>query len=54
MRLRNEVLAHGGGKPPKKMISDFLAREVTPETLTNALMTDIESTQTLLKNQIKI
>ncbi|XP_054723694.1 mitochondrial intermediate peptidase-like [Uloborus diversus] len=40
-RYRNEVLAHGGSKPPRLLVEDFLGVKVTPQTLSDALLKDI-------------
>lgn len=42
-KYRREVLAHGGGKPPRAMVGEFLGREVTAESMVEALRTDLES-----------
>lgn len=41
-RYRNECLAHGGGKPPRKLLTDFLQREVTPNKLADSLTREID------------
>lgn len=40
-KLRNELLAYGGSKPPRQLVEDFLGTEVTPENLSDALIKDI-------------
>ncbi|XP_023714977.1 mitochondrial intermediate peptidase isoform X2 [Cryptotermes secundus] len=42
-RYRQECLAHGGGKPARELVADFLGREVTPENLANSLINEIDS-----------
>lgn len=44
-RYRRECLAHGGGKPPKKLVADFLKEEPTPEVLAEALIKEIDASQ---------
>lgn len=41
-KYRQEVLSHGGGKPPQAMVAEFLAREVTPHSMVDALMMDLD------------
>lgn len=41
-KYRREVLSHGGGKPPRAMVGEFLGREVTAENMVDALMTDLD------------
>nr|XP_045596274.1 mitochondrial intermediate peptidase-like [Procambarus clarkii] len=41
-KYRKEVLAHGGGKPPRAMVGEFLGREVTAESMVDALMMDLD------------
>jgi len=40
-RLRTECLQHGGGKPARQLVSDFLNTSVTPELLASSLIQDI-------------
>lgn len=42
-RYQNELLAHGGSKPPRKLVENFLGAEVTPDSLSNALLRDIDT-----------
>ncbi|GFT63196.1 mitochondrial intermediate peptidase [Trichonephila clavipes] len=42
-KYRNELLAHGGSKPPRKLVEDFLGTKMTPECLSDALLKDIDS-----------
>lgn len=41
-KYRQEVLSHGGGKSPRAMVAEFLAREVTPNSMVDALMMDLD------------
>lgn len=41
-RFRENVLAHGGARPPRSLVEDFLGKEVTPDTLAEALLKDID------------
>ncbi|GLV37723.1 uncharacterized protein CBL_13996 [Carabus blaptoides fortunei] len=41
-RYRHECLAHGGGKPPRQLVGDFLQREVTPTKLVDSLVKEID------------
>lgn len=41
LQYRNGVLSHGGSKPPRVLVEDFLGTKVTPETLANSLLNDI-------------
>ena len=44
MKYRQECLSHGGGKPSKQLVSDFLGESlVTPDGLADALIADIDS-----------
>ncbi|XP_042908420.1 mitochondrial intermediate peptidase [Parasteatoda tepidariorum] len=42
-RYRSELLAHGGSKPPRQLVEQFLGAKVTPETLSDALLKDINT-----------
>lgn len=42
-RYRFDCLEHGGGKPPRKLIADFLQRDVTVEKLVESLITGLGS-----------
>jgi len=42
-RYRQECLVHGGGKPARELVADFLGREVTPANLANSLISEIDS-----------
>ncbi|XP_076046390.1 mitochondrial intermediate peptidase [Oratosquilla oratoria] len=41
-KYRQEVLVHGGGKPPRAMVGEFLGKEVGGESLTAALVADLD------------
>lgn len=41
-RLRTECLQFGGGKPARKLVSDYLKTPVTPELLAKSLIQDID------------
>ncbi|XP_025206949.1 mitochondrial intermediate peptidase [Melanaphis sacchari] len=41
-RLRTECLQYGGGKPARKLVSDYLRTPVTPELLASSLIQDID------------
>ncbi|XP_065165023.1 mitochondrial intermediate peptidase isoform X2 [Atheta coriaria] len=42
-RYRRNFLAHGGGKPPWALISDFLQREPSPAMLAGSLVSEVEN-----------
>lgn len=42
-KYRQECLAHGGGKPPRILVKDYLDIDVTPMELTKSLVTEIQS-----------
>lgn len=44
-RYRQDCLAHGGGKPARELVAQFLQREVTPENLAHSLINEIDSKQ---------
>jgi len=41
-RLRTECLQYGGGKPARKLVSDYLRTPVTAELLASSLIQDID------------
>ncbi|UYV70603.1 MIPEP [Cordylochernes scorpioides] len=41
-RYRQEVLSHGGGKPPRDLIQDYLEMEVSPLSLSQAVVRDLD------------
>ena len=52
-KYRTECLAHGGGKPSHKLVSDFLDTPVTSNLLVDAIMNDIYSKNESLKRVLK-
>ncbi|XP_043284795.1 mitochondrial intermediate peptidase isoform X2 [Venturia canescens] len=42
-RYRHECLAHGGGKPPSKLVSDFLNKEASSMNFAKSLITEIDT-----------
>lgn len=49
LKYRNECLAHGGGKPSHRLVSDFLGSEVNPEDLSDALLAEVDAKSDELK-----
>ena len=44
MKYRQECLSHGGGKPSRELVSDFLGESsVTPVGLADALIAELDS-----------
>ncbi|XP_078047955.1 mitochondrial intermediate peptidase [Augochlora pura] len=41
-RYRNECLAHGGGKPSSKLVSDFLNKEASADNFARSLLNEID------------
>lgn len=41
-KYRRECLAHGGGKPPSKLVSDFLSKEASPSNFAKSLVNEID------------
>nr|CAD7433670.1 unnamed protein product [Timema monikensis] len=41
-RYRRECLAHGGGKPSRDLVAQFLGKEVTPSNLVYSLVNEID------------
>ena len=39
--LRDKVLSHGGGKPPKGLVEDVLDTQINPELLADAILQDL-------------
>ncbi|XP_014219722.1 mitochondrial intermediate peptidase [Copidosoma floridanum] len=50
-RYRNECLAHGGGKPPSKLVADFLNRKSSPENFVKSLIHEIDKRTEYLQTQ---
>lgn len=48
-RLRTQCLQYGGGKPARKLVSDYLRTPVTPELLASSLIQDIDQGTDSLK-----
>lgn len=42
-KYRRECLAHGGGKLPRKLVTDYLKQEITPKALTHSLVSEINT-----------
>lgn len=42
-KYRRECLAHGGGKPSSKVVSDFLNQEASAENFAKSLLTEIDA-----------
>ena len=51
-KFRQEVLIHGGGKPPRQMVGEFLGKEITADSLVEAYMLDLEQKSHLVKTVI--
>lgn len=49
---RLNCLSHGGGKPANKLVSDFLQKDITAESLTNSLMQELDKNNHALQNSI--
>lgn len=41
-KYRRECLAHGGGKPPRNLVNEFLSKEITPNVLSENLVKEIK------------
>ncbi|KAL7306349.1 hypothetical protein TKK_0001774 [Trichogramma kaykai] len=41
-KYRRECLAHGGGKPPSKLVADYLNQEASPINFTKSVISDID------------
>ncbi|XP_037728638.1 mitochondrial intermediate peptidase [Drosophila subpulchrella] len=48
-KYRSEVLAHGGAVPSRKLVTNFLQREMTPSVLANSLINEIDSDELKIK-----
>ncbi|KAK4308771.1 hypothetical protein Pmani_019553 [Petrolisthes manimaculis] len=53
-KYREEVLSHGGGKPPQAMVGEFLAREVTPHNMVEALMMDLDHKKVRVESALSL
>lgn len=49
-RYRRECLAHGGGKPPRQLVTDFLQQQPTSSLLVESLISEIDDRQCESKN----
>ena len=52
-KYRRECLAHGGGKPSHKLVSDYLGFEIQPEELSDALIKEVDDKQEALKEFLR-
>lgn len=52
-QYRQECLAHGGGKPPHLLVSDYLKKEVTAKQLASSLLQDLDSRNSFIKDMCK-
>ncbi|XP_050743531.1 mitochondrial intermediate peptidase isoform X2 [Drosophila biarmipes] len=48
-KYRSEILAHGGAVPGRKLVANFLQREMTPSVLADSLITEIDSDELKIK-----
>jgi len=49
-KYRSEILAHGGAVPSRKLVTNFLQREMTPSVLANSLINEIDSDELKIKD----
>ncbi|XP_017015273.1 mitochondrial intermediate peptidase [Drosophila takahashii] len=49
-KYRSEILAHGGAIPSRKLVANFLQREMTPSVLADSLITEIDSDELKIKD----
>lgn len=47
-KYRAEVLSHGGGKPPQAIMAEFLGRELTSDSMVDALVTELDKKKTVV------
>lgn len=52
-QYRRECLAHGGGKPPHLLVSDYLKKDVTANQLASSLLQDLDSRSEFIKKMCK-
>ncbi len=50
---RQECLVHGGGKPSRQLVNDFLRTEVNAEFLTNALIEEVDRNSENIKKTLE-
>ncbi|XP_016984024.1 mitochondrial intermediate peptidase [Drosophila rhopaloa] len=48
-KYRAEILAHGGAVPSRKLVANFLQREMTPTVLADSLITEIDTDESKIK-----
>ncbi|KAH8241996.1 hypothetical protein KR026_007496 [Drosophila bipectinata] len=51
-KYRKEILAHGGAVPSRKLVDNFLQRDMTPNVLADSLITEIDSNESKIKDLI--
>ncbi|XP_015123950.1 mitochondrial intermediate peptidase [Diachasma alloeum] len=49
-KYRRECMGHGGGKPPSKVVSDFLNKEASAENFAKSLIAEIDVKDKLVKS----
>ncbi|KAH8372959.1 hypothetical protein KR009_008978 [Drosophila setifemur] len=49
-KYRAEILAHGGAVPSRKLVANFLQREMTPRILADSLITEIDTDESKIKD----
>lgn len=49
-KYRMECLSHGGGISSRKLIANFLKRDVTPRNLSNSLINEIDTNNEKLRD----
>ncbi|KAH8234093.1 hypothetical protein KR038_001299 [Drosophila bunnanda] len=48
-KYRAEILAHGGAVPSRKLVANFLQREMTPSVLADSLINEIDTDESKIK-----
>ncbi|XP_068144208.1 mitochondrial intermediate peptidase [Drosophila tropicalis] len=51
-KYRSEILAHGGAVPSRKLVANFLQREMTPSILAHSLINEIDTDESKIKELI--
>ncbi|XP_034102528.1 mitochondrial intermediate peptidase [Drosophila albomicans] len=51
-KYRAEILAHGGAVPSRKLVANFLQREMTPRVLADSLIHEIDTDESKIKELI--